>query len=160
MPIVHKICYSKKQFIWFMQPLEEFAVRNHGYTPGIISAQAALETKYGKKVIDRNLFNIKATKRWKGPVVHITTHEYIKGKKIKIVGKFRGYNCYYDSLRNYMTLMKTKRYEICWALRKNPPEYFKALQVCGYATDPRYPESLMRRYEALQKVNTETLTFA
>ncbi|MDP2533229.1 flagellar assembly peptidoglycan hydrolase FlgJ [Photobacterium damselae subsp. piscicida] len=81
---------SPKGFVAHMKPYAFKASRALGVDPTMLIAQAALETGWGKKVIQNaaglshNLFNIKADPRWGGiklPPVHwniITVSQYKK----------------------------------------------------------------------------------
>jgi flagellar protein FlgJ len=121
----------------------------------VMCAQVALETGWLKYVsTDRNtgqpsynLFNIKGY----GPAgeVEINTTEYINGKRTKVVDKFRAYNNYEESFKDYANLLKNnKRYgPVFYA--KDHEEFAMRLQECGYATDPDYASkliSIMRKY--------------
>lgn len=150
--MVHKIAHTRKQFLWFMVGLEDIAQNVYGFAPDIISAQIALETAYGKKVINHNLFNIKATKSWKGETCKVMTTEYISGKPKKMFQYFRAYNSYLDSLKDYVHLLHYKRYADAWAFRKNPRLFFQALVNGGYATDPEYSKSLLKRFNTIQHI--------
>ena len=128
-------------------------------------SQAALETGWGRKEIRHadgtpsfNLFGIKATGNWKGPVAEITTTEYINGKAQKVVAKFRAYGSYAESFADYARLMKTSpRYQaavgsVAGASQggRAVPEataaasFAQGLQKAGYATDPAYADKLTR----------------
>ena len=126
-------------------------------------SQAALETGWGRKEIRHadgtpsfNLFGIKATGNWTGPVAEITTTEYINGKAQKVVAKFRAYGSYAESFADYAKLMKTSpRYQaavgsVAGASQGGSamPEaraaanFAQGLQKAGYATDPLYGQKL------------------
>jgi peptidoglycan hydrolase FlgJ len=128
-------------------------------------SQAALETGWGRKEIRHadgspsfNLFGIKATGNWKGPVAEITTTEYINGKAQKVVAKFRAYGSYAESFADYAKLMKTSpRYQAAVGSvagagqgGRAVPEaraaatFAQGLQKAGYATDPAYADKLTR----------------
>jgi flagellar protein FlgJ len=75
--------------------------------------QAGHETGWGKQRNQEqadgstsfNLFGIKAGKGWTGKVAEITTTEYINGVPRKVVAKFRAYDSYEDSFRDYARLI-------------------------------------------------------
>ncbi len=81
--------------------------------------QAGHETGWGRaKSATRtartsfNLFGIKAGKGWTGKVAEVTTTEYINGVPRKVVAKFRAYDSYEDSFRDYARLItQNPRYE-------------------------------------------------
>jgi peptidoglycan hydrolase FlgJ len=115
-------------------------------------AQAAHETGWGKKQIRMvdgsnsfNLFGIKATADWKGPVARITTTEYVDGQPKKMVQAFRAYSSYEESFADYARLMKTSpRYRDVVARADDATHFAQGLQRAGYATDPAYAEKLGR----------------
>ncbi len=112
--------------------------------------QAALESGWGKREIkatdgtsSNNLFGIKATGNWDGKVVEATTTEYINGVKQKRIEKFRAYDSYTDSFKDFANLMRNNpRYENVMANLDNVNEYTQAMQKSGYATDPNYATKL------------------
>jgi hypothetical protein len=80
--------------------------------------QAGHETGWGKSEINKdgsnsfNLFGIKAGKGWTGKVAEVTTTEYINGAPRKVTAKFRAYDSYEESFRDYARLIKeSPRYE-------------------------------------------------
>src|SRR3989344_1005277 len=114
--------------------------------------QAGHETGWGKSEIKHkdgsnsfNLFGIKAGKGWTGKVAEITTTEYINGKAQKVTAKFRAYDSYEDSFRDYAKLIKdSPRYEKAESVAQSGSAmaYASALQKAGYATDPEYAKKL------------------
>ena len=115
-------------------------------------AQAAHETGWGKKQIRMadgsnsfNLFGIKATSEWKGPVARITTTEYVNGQPQKTVQAFRAYSSYEESFADYARMMKTSpRYKDVVARADDARQFAQGLQRAGYATDPAYADKLGR----------------
>jgi flagellar protein FlgJ len=112
--------------------------------------QAALESGWGKRELkgadgtpSNNLFGIKATGNWSGKVVEAVTTEYVNGIKQKRIEKFRAYDSYADSFKDFANLMRNNtRYENVMANLDNVQGYAKAMQKAGYATDPNYAEKL------------------
>ncbi len=138
-----------------------------GIPASFMVSQAALETGWGRKEIRHgdgtpsfNLFGIKATGSWKGPVAEITTTEFINGKAQKVVAKFRAYGSYAESFADYARLMKeSPRYQaaVGSVTRSTAAEgsgpidrgeraaaFAQGLQKAGYATDPAYADKLTR----------------
>ncbi len=97
----------------------EEASRSTGIPAKFMLGQAALESGWGKRQIvaadgtpSHNLFGIKATGNWNGRVVEAVTTEYVNGVPQKKVEKFRAYDSYADSFRDYAQLMRSNpRYE-------------------------------------------------
>lgn len=150
---IRTIANSTNEFVDKMKHLEDIAVNDYGFQRGIITAQIALETAKGKKVIGNNLFNIKATDSWikqNKPIQKIMTWEVINGQKKSVLAKFRDYASFQESLIDYINLIsKASRYGLAWANRGNYKKYFYELYKGGYATDPRYATKLIDTFESL-----------
>jgi peptidoglycan hydrolase FlgJ len=131
-----------------------------GIPAAFMVSQAALETGWGRKEIRHadgapsfNLFGIKATGNWKGPVAEITTTEYINGQPKKVTAKFRAYGSYAESFADYARLMKdSPRYQAAVngasgrtaGSGDTAVAFAQGLQKAGYATDPAYADKLTR----------------
>jgi flagellar protein FlgJ len=123
-----------------------------GIPAAFMVAQAAHETGWGRKEIRMadgsnsfNLFGIKASADWKGPVARITTTEVVDGQPRKTVQAFRAYSSYEDSFADYARLMKTSpRYRDVVASAGDAQRFAQGLQSAGYATDPAYADKLGR----------------
>lgn len=126
------------------------ASRATGMPANYMLGQAALETGWGRREIkgsdgtnSHNLFGIKATGGWKGKVVETTTTEYINGVKQKRVEKFRAYDSYAESFKDFAKLIQNNpRYEAVMENVNSIKGYAQALQNAGYATDPNYASKL------------------
>jgi len=137
----------------------EAASRATGIPAHLMLVQAALESGWGKREIksadgtpSNNLFGIKATGNWDGKVVETTTTEYINGVKQKRVEKFRAYDSYADSFKDFANLMRNNpRYENVMSNMQNVNDYAQAMQKAGYATDPNYAAKLA---SVIQKVSS------
>ncbi len=114
--------------------------------------QAALETGWGKREIknadgstSHNLFGIKAGPGWNGKVVSAVTTEYVNGVPETRMEKFRAYDSYADSMRDYARLIGTNpRYQGVMAAKGDATQFAQGLQKAGYATDPFYASKLAR----------------
>ena len=128
----------------------EEASRTTGIPAKFMLGQAALESGWGKHVIrtadggtSHNLFGIKATGSWKGKTVDAVTTEYVNGVAQKRVEKFRAYDSYADSFRDYAKLLRDNpRYEKVLANASDVKGFAQGLQRAGYATDPNYAAKL------------------
>ena len=136
----------------------EAASRATGVPANLMLGQAALESGWGKRELkaadgtsSKNLFGIKASGDWNGKVVEATTTEYINGVKQKRIEKFRAYDSYADSFKDFAKLMTNNpRYEKVMANLNNVNNYAQAMQKAGYATDPHYASKLA---SVIQKVS-------
>jgi flagellar protein FlgJ len=109
-----------------------------------------LESGWGQHVMraadgssSNNLFGIKAGASWKGKTVNAVTTEYVNGVAQKRVEKFRAYDSYADSFRDYAHLLSSNpRYQQVLASASSAQGFAQGLQRAGYATDPHYAAKL------------------
>lgn len=130
----------------------EEASRASGIPAKFMLGQAALESGWGRREIkgrdgsnSHNLFGIKAGPDWKGRVVETATTEYVNGKPQVRVEKFRAYDSYADSFKDYARLLiSNPRYEkaLAAATSTDAAGFARNLQRAGYATDPNYATKL------------------
>ena len=121
-----------------------------GIPASFMIGQAAHETGWGKSEIrnkdgssSHNLFGIKATSGWTGKVAEVTTTEYVNGSPRKVTAKFRAYDSYEDSFRDYARMINNSpRYAQARQRTDSAYAYANALQTAGYATDPAYASKL------------------
>ena len=123
-----------------------------GIPAAFMLGQAGHETGWGRSEIRMadgspsfNLFGIKATGGWSGKVAEITTTEFVNGAAQKVVAKFRAYDSYEDSLRDYARLItQSPRYAQVSQQTDSVQAWTSGLQRAGYATDPDYASKLSR----------------
>ncbi|UGQ45224.1 flagellar assembly peptidoglycan hydrolase FlgJ [Massilia endophytica] len=128
----------------------EEASRATGIPAKFMLGQAALESGWGRREIkgrdgsaSHNLFGIKAGADWKGKVVEAVTTEYVNGRAQRRVEKFRAYDSYADSFKDYAKLITNNpRYEKVLASGGDAASFARGLQKAGYATDPNYATKL------------------
>jgi flagellar protein FlgJ len=143
----------------------EAVARESGIPASYMIGQAGHETGWGKSEIRKadgspsfNLFGIKATGNWKGKVAEITTTEYVNGTPHKTVAKFRAYDSYADSFRDYARLIgNSPRYDKAMDQIGSVQGFATGLQKAGYATDPQYAAKLSRAINttlSLQRAQT------
>lgn len=141
------------------------AERTSGIPSAYMLGQAGHETGWGKFEIKKaggapsfNLFGIKAGAGWTGKVAEITTTEYVNGVAKKTVAKFRAYDSYEDSFKDYARLITTApRYAQASRQLDSPQAFASGLQKAGYATDPNYAAKLSRAIDTtlrLQRAQT------
>ena len=134
--------------------------RESGIPAHYMLGQAGHETGWGKSEIrgaggvnSYNLFGIKAGPGWKGKVAEITTTEYVNGQAQKVKAKFRAYDSYEESFRDYARLIsQNPRYAQAMQSTGSAKDYASALQKAGYATDPQYANKLSRAIESAHAV--------
>lgn len=141
---------SPQQFVEKLWPMAKRAADKIGVTPDVILSQAALETGWGKHVINKangessfNLFNIKADSRWTGDKTSVGTVEYHNGVAIRQQAQFRSYESYQQSFDDYVNFLQTQpRYQNALKQTDNPEQFIEALHKSGYATDPDYADKI------------------
>jgi len=116
------------------------------FPPVILLVQAALETGWGKHVIENNLFGIKDVP-WIPGSVEATTTEY-DGEWKTETHSFETFTSPLQSMLAYIVKIRTEqRYHRAWLLRHEPLLYFEAIHKAGYATDPDYAKKLTEIYD-------------
>ncbi|KRG71009.1 flagellar assembly peptidoglycan hydrolase FlgJ [Pseudoxanthomonas dokdonensis] len=137
--------HSPERFVADIWAHAKDAARELGVDPRALVAQAALETGWGKRGIQRNeggsshnLFGIKAT-GWNGDRTRTTTHEYNNGVRQTETASFRAYGSAAESFADYVRLLKSNpRYQQALAAGTDIRGFAAGLQKAGYATDPSY----------------------
>lgn len=143
---------TPESFVEQLWPMAKQAADKLGVNPEVIIAQAALETGWGKHIINHrdgqsshNLFNIKADKRWDGKHAVVGTVEYRGGVAVKEQAQFRSYESYQQSFDDYVDFLQTQpRYRKALEHTENPERFVEELHKAGYATDPAYAEKVKR----------------
>jgi len=136
---------SPEKFVAGIWHHAQAAARELGVDARALVAQAALETGWGRKQIQRgdgdsahNLFGIKAT-GWKGDKVSSGTHEYVDGVRVNETAQFRAYSSPAESFADYVRMLKNNpRYRQALQSGGDVKRFAQALQNAGYATDPSY----------------------
>ena len=132
---------TPEAFVASIAPAAKAVAEELGIDPRIVIAQAALETGWGTRVKQNNLFGIKSHGKQDGLMVQ--THEVVDGKRIKVRDSFRQYDSYNESIADYGSfLQQNKRYEPMLQAA-TLPEQVEALGKSGYATDPEYADKVM-----------------
>ena len=143
-------------FVQHHRATAERVAQDSGIPASFMLGQAGHETGWGKSEIRNkdgsnafNLFGIKAGKGWTGKVAEVTTTEYVNGVPRKTVAKFRAYDSYEDSFKDYARLINdSPRYEKARAKTHSAVAFAAELQKAGYATDPQYASKLSRAIQS------------
>ncbi len=141
---------TPQAFVKSIWPHAQQAARDLGVKPEVLVAQAALETGWGRSVMQHpdgrssnNLFGIKAGPAWDGQQVSVPTLEYANGIPVRTRATFRAYGSFADSFSDYVDFLKSNpRYRDALAQAGNPNTFTSALQQAGYATDPSYARKI------------------
>lgn len=134
------------EFIMRLSPGAMNTAKRSGVPASITVAQAALESKWGESALSRlgnNLFGIKADSRWRGETLSLQTREFIDGKWMYVLAKWRKYTSWQSSIEDHCLFLRNNpRYSECFKCQTAELFAF-ALSTSGYATDPNYPAKLM-----------------
>ena len=123
-------------------------------------AQAALETGWGRSMpVDDygrpsfNLFGIKASGNWRGPVASSVTTEFVDQRATRQVERFRAYGNIEQSIADHANLLSSsRRYAAVLNSGDDIAAYATALQRGGYATDPHYARKLVAVADTVDRV--------
>lgn len=151
---------SSKAFLAQLTLPARLASQQSGVPHHLILAQAALESGWGQRQIRRengepsyNLFGVKASANWKGPVTEIVTTEYENGEAKKVKAKFRVYGSYLEALSDYVGLLTRNPRYAAVATAASAEQGAQALQNAGYATDPHYARKLTSMIQQLKSMS-------
>lgn len=134
---------SPDEFIAAISAAAKTSARATKIPASFTIAQAALESAWGAHCPGFNLFGIKATPDWRGPVTTQTTHEVVGGKTIEILARFRAYSDWLGSIEDHAEFLVTNpRYKGAFAYTSGTT-FAMAIAACGYATDPQYANKLV-----------------
>jgi flagellar protein FlgJ len=143
---------APQAFVDRMLPHATEAGRTTGVPPRFILGQAALESGWGRSEIpgSHNLFGIKAGSGWKGATVDVPTTEYVDGKAVRKLERFRAYGSYAEGFRDWAQLVAgNPRYAAALAPGNDAAAFARALAKGGYATDPAYAVKLTRTIHSI-----------
>ncbi|MEJ2416793.1 MAG: flagellar assembly peptidoglycan hydrolase FlgJ [Exilibacterium sp.] len=151
------IAANPEAFVDALSPYARAAAEQLGVDPGVLIAQAALETGWGQHVLHDsagnssfNLFNIKADSHWRGERINVTTVEFKDGLAVREKADFRRYDGLQQSFADYVDfLTSSSRYQPALAAGTDAEDYMRALQRAGYATDPNYADKVLRIADTL-----------
>ncbi len=117
--------------------------KQYGIPAAITLAQGLLESGAGQSDLAtqaNNHFGIKCHSEWEGD-----TFRKDDDKRDEC---FRSYYKAEDSFRDHSLFLKKKRYEVLFTYDiKDYAKWANGLKACGYATDPKYPQKLIRIIE-------------
>lgn len=140
---------EKRQFISLIKEGAIKGYSKYGSLPSLTMAQAILESSWGNSKLSQranNLFGVKADSSWKGNKVTMETTEWYGNKKQLVTSDFRAYDSFNDSIEDHNKLLSCSRYKSLIECKDYKAACQKVYE-CGYATDPKYPEKLIRLIE-------------
>ncbi len=138
---------DKRLFLSRMKKACEIA-RQKGavFNEAVVTAQGALESNWGKSYLAQkanNLFGIKAGKDWKGETIELPTKEYVNGKWIEVIARWRKYPSWNLCIVDYANLIKTRKwFQDALKYLDDPEKFLRSILPApgkpGWATDPEY----------------------
>lgn len=142
---------SPDDFISTVWQFAKKAASKLGVNPAVIVAQSALETGWGKHIIQDkngessfNLFNVKAHRDWEGDKAAKSTLEYEKGVAVRKVEPFRVYDNFSEAFDDFVGFLKSNsRYQPALEKAADSEQFLQNLQKAGYATDPNYADKIL-----------------
>lgn len=144
--------------------------------PIFVTAQAALESGWGKSAIGNNLFGITKGSSWTGATRLVLTTEYFKTAdvkfkqpekvvsvtyvrdncyKYKVYRLFRDYPSIEDCLKDHLQILQKPHFADAWAYRHDPVEFVKRLVDnvgLKYATATNYVEIMISMFKSVERL--------
>jgi len=137
---------QNKVYLEYIDQWKDVAIQNqkdYGVPASIIMAQALLESAAGRSELAinaKNHFGIKCTNDWMGGVYY-----YDDDRRHEC---FRHYANAAESFRDHALFLQRPRYATCFEIAVEDYEgWARRLKECGYATDPAYPQKLVKLIE-------------
>lgn len=147
--------------------------------PVFVTAQAALESGWGKSAIGNNLFGITKGSSWSGAVQLVNTTEYFsrpdvtfkapekvmavtkvndKRYKYSVKRLFRDYDTVSDCLADHLVILKKSGYADAWPYRNDARQFVRRIVDnigSKYATAPNYVELMDKIFVMVEKAIKE-----
>lgn len=150
---------GREEFIRSMLPLARRAAARLGVPAEAIVAQSALETGWGRHVMQRPdgspawaMFGIKAGSDWSGDSVSVTTLEIRDGEAVRERARFRAYASPEAAINDYVDFLTSRpRYAEVLQAGSDPAAFAASLQRAGYATDPHYASKIERLVDTVRQ---------
>ncbi len=118
--------------------------REHGVPASVTLAQCILESNWGTSQLARRCNNFFGVKAIQGEQYEeFTTREVVSGRSVVELARFAKYPSAIESFEAHARLLATcSRYAPAMRLRDNSAQFAVALKLCGYSTEPTYPQRL------------------
>lgn len=147
--------------------------------PVFVTAQAALESGWGKSAIGNNLFGITKGSSWSGAVQLVNTTEYFsrpdvtfrapekvmsvikvneKRYKYSVKRLFRDYDTVSGCLVDHLAILKKPGYADAWPHRNDARQFVRRIVDnigAKYATAPNYVETMDKIFVMVEKAVKE-----
>ena len=146
LPAVHSAEVQNPAYVAYIDQWKATALAQqaeYGIPASITLAQGLLESGAGQSdlaTIANNHFGIKCHSEWQGKTFRKDDDQRDEC--------FRSYQRAEDSFRDHSLFLKRKRYEVLFTYKVTDYKaWANGLKACGYATDPGYPQKLIRIIE-------------
>lgn len=139
---------TKNQFISVIADASIKYYNKYKILPSLTIAQAIKESNWGRSklgAVNNNFFGMKWREGCGCSYVEYITKEYIKGKYITILQRFRSYNTPEEGIEGYYNFLQYPRYSNLKGLTDSAKACI-TIQQDGWATAPDYGISLYRDY--------------
>jgi flagellum-specific peptidoglycan hydrolase FlgJ len=137
---------TPQEFIAAIAPAAQASAAHTKIPASFTVAQAALESGWGKSQLACeafNLFGVKADASWHGDVLELPTREFLRGVWVTVPARWRRYPDWLACIDDHAAfLLQNLRYRPAFQWTSGP-EFAKAVQACGYATDPTYSAKII-----------------
>lgn len=161
----------------FVKEVFYAAKRYSEISPYFVTAQAVLESGYGKKRIGKyNIFGITRGSNWTGKTVLVKTkevysdymHKFSPGETVWSITRrndgryeyvvsryFKDFNSLEECLSEHYRILTKEGYKDAWPYRRDPYEFTK--RICDnvgykYATSPDYIKLMTSVIDSIKKV--------
>ena len=128
--------------------------------PRVVIAQAVLESGWGESLLAKqhhNYFGLKAGTLWHGPVVSMSTREFVDGSEIVTEAVWRSYSSASEGFLDYVRFISSSEY-FSGALNyvDDDERYLSELvdKDVKYATDPKYKAKILELITELHLTDT------
>ena len=153
--VIHQTISNNKDFVEKIIPYAQDAAQKLKVSPEWITAQAALESGWGKSGLAEkanNLFGMKSgTSRDNIGLISMNTREETSGgKSYNENAGFAAYRDYGQQFNDYASYIARKYPSAVGA--SSPEDYFGALKAGGYATDGSYVSKNIRMVDSIQQI--------
>jgi flagellum-specific peptidoglycan hydrolase FlgJ len=152
------------------------AAENMDISPLFVTAQAALESGWGKHVIGKyNFFGITADEHYTGKTLMVRTREVFNiANKIlpsnwvlhsvtkrkdglydyDLSRPFRDYDTLEQALNDHFDILRSDNFKAAWTFRNDPVKFVTAIQSGKkkYATDPNYVSTMKSMFVSVQRL--------
>lgn len=137
---------TPQEFIAAIGPAAQASAAKTQIPASFTTAQAALESGWGKSQLAReafNLFGVKADASWQGDVLEMPTREFLGGQWVTVIARWRRYPGWLECLDDHAAfLLQNPRYRPAFQFQDGP-RFASAIARAGYATDPTYSAKII-----------------